>query len=130
MLKTKAAFVSKKAPPHKGEFTIKAGTPVEWDEEYQFYHIKSARFFKVDPANVTGGSMQELKEIWRRLDVPGCDTLVEKGYKFIAQFEEDGEPFGAPMAFKETAHVSQFMADYPRMKMKWTHPIEDFLVTD
>jgi hypothetical protein len=41
------------------------------------------------------------------------------GYTVVIQFEEDGKPFGEPLAFKTHKQVSSFMWDNPKMKMVW-----------
>jgi len=41
------------------------------------------------------------------------------GYIVVIQFEEDGKPFGEPLAFKTHQRVSSFMWDNPKMKMVW-----------
>ena len=141
MLKTKESFTWERAYSSLGSVEVDAGAPVEWNEKNQCYYVKPEHFgngivqhdavhygCRVDRFNVTGGSIEELTEIWRRLDVPGCDTLVEKEYKYVIQFEEDGKNFGAPMTFKEDIDITHFMKDYPKMIIKWSRSIEDFLV--
>jgi len=142
MLKTKESFTWERAYSSLGSVEVDAGAPVEWNEKNQCYYVKPEHFgngivqhdavhygCRVDRFNVTGGSIEELTEIWRRLDVPGCDTLVEKGYKYVIQFEEDGKNFGAPMTFKEDIDITHFIVEGTRIKLvynkKWIDSLSD-----
>jgi hypothetical protein len=47
------------------------------------------------------------------------EAFKAQGYTVVIQFEEDGKPFGEPLAFKTHKDVSSFMWDNPKMKMVW-----------
>jgi hypothetical protein len=141
MLKTKDSFVWKRSFSVVKKVSVEAGVAVEWHAKKGCYFVSpdyfsgilkhDAEYYgcRVDRMNVTGGSMEELKEIWKRLDLLGADTLIEKGYKYVIQFQEDEKNFGSPMVFKEVSHISSFMWENQKMKMKWVQPITVFLRT-
>lgn len=131
MIKTKEDFTWKRTFSAIKEVIVKAGAPVEWNAKNKcFYVIPShfggifehdAKYYgcRVVVSNVVVDSIEELKSLWKVLDVP--EALIEKGYKYVIQFEEDGKEFGSPLAFKEESHISSFMWENQKMKMKWLH---------
>lgn len=47
------------------------------------------------------------------------DKMKAKGYTIGVQFNEDGKPFGEPLAFKTPKDLSSFMWENSKLKMTW-----------
>ena len=64
---------------------------------------------------------------WKKKGVPGLYSLKENGYTYIIQFENGGDLFGDPIAFKSSTDIGPFMREYPYLKQVWTRTLDDHI---
>jgi len=144
MLVTKAAFkwVRTFSCAGSGTVEIPAGAPVEWNSNNQCYYV-SPVFFNpvgkghtaqnilehdaihygchVSPDNILDAAPLTSPD---QHTVPDIEALMDKGYKYSVQFEEDGKLFGEPLAFKRVEDISSFMWTNANLKMVWQKELQ------